>query len=103
MNQRSRSLGAVKGLVMDSSDDWIVLSAADGTLYRIERTRIGRYLTLRSGQEWRCSRRARAAYNPENVLIADWDGRYYLVPRGEIGLPPKTPRSRSNRTKPATE
>lgn len=85
---------------MDSSDDWIVLSAADGTLCRIERTRIWRYLTLRSGQEWRCSRRARAAYSADNVLIADWDGRYYLVPRSKFGLPPKPPRARTLRPNP---
>jgi len=86
-----------------SSDDWIVLSAADGTLYRLERTRIGRYLTLRSGQEWRCSRRARAAYSADNVLIADWDGRYYLVPRAAIGFPQRSPRPRTSRRKPANE
>ncbi len=88
---------------MDSGDDWIVLWAADGTFYRIERTRIGRYLTLRSGQEWRCSRRARAAYSADNVLIADWDGRYYLVPRSEIGFPRKPARSPTPRANPTPE
>jgi len=65
----------------------LVLMAEDGTLCRIDLGCLARFRTLRSGQERRCSRRAGAARSPANVLLADWDGRFYLVPRSQFGFP----------------